>query len=132
MLVLAITTQDSSDRQVRATEPKILSLIDARLSHSATLRRRVATLNDSDIVNIEPRHTRQALGGYLAHNIPAVQHSTPFTSSPRVPDSQVSGHSSSTESPAAMRTTTEPPMIRVRSTGDTAVTKLLHDAFERS
>jgi hypothetical protein len=258
MLVLAITTQDSSDRHVRSTEPKILTLIDARLSHSATFRRRVATLNDYDIVNIEPRHTRQALGGYLAHNImprgdyrdlhipveisgsqrpasllahelqqalelaptprardakrleprfnriairygcggttchetqaaknvddivgdgvestrgltlgssltrfcdarwrssqgahfAAVQHSTlqngsvsqscpirwvgPFTSSPHVPHSQVSGHSSSTGSPAAMRATAEPPMIRVRSTGDTAVTTLLHDAFERS
>ena len=78
----------------------------------------------------------------------AVQHSTsqkgsvsqscpfswvrPFTSSPRVPHCQMSGYSSSTGSPAAMRTTAEPPMIRVRSTGDTAVTTLLHDAFERS
>ena len=70
MLVLAITTQDSSDRHVCAAEPTILSLIDARLSHSATFRRRVATLNDSDIVNIEPRNTRQAWGGHqLAHRI---------------------------------------------------------------
>ena len=65
MLALAITTQDSPDWHVRATEPKILSLIDTGLSHSATFRRLVATLNDSDvIVYIEPKRTRQALGGY--------------------------------------------------------------------
>jgi hypothetical protein len=72
MLALAITTQDSPDRHVRATEPKILSLIDAGLSHSATFRRLLATLNDSDvIVYIDRKLTRQALGGYLAHNIVA-------------------------------------------------------------
>jgi hypothetical protein len=72
MLALAITTQDSSEQHVRATAPKILSLIDAGLSHSATFRRLVATLNESDvIVYIEPKRTRQALGGYLAHNIVA-------------------------------------------------------------
>ena len=43
MVALAITTQDSPDRHVRTTEPKILSLIDAGLSHSATFRRLVAT-----------------------------------------------------------------------------------------
>jgi hypothetical protein len=72
LLALAIRTQESPDRHVRTTEPKILSLIDAGLSHSATFRRLVATLNDSDvIVYIEPKRTRQALGGYLAHNIVA-------------------------------------------------------------
>jgi hypothetical protein len=72
MLALAITTEDPSERHVRATEPKILSLIDAGLSHSATFRRLVATLNESDvIVYVDPKLTRQALGGYLAHNIVA-------------------------------------------------------------
>jgi hypothetical protein len=57
---------------VRTTEHKILSFIDPGLSHSATFRRLVAMLNDSDvIVYIEPKRTRQALGGYLAHNIVA-------------------------------------------------------------
>jgi hypothetical protein len=72
MLGWAITSQDSADRHVRASEPRILSLIDAGLSHSATFRRLVTTLNDSDvIVYIETKTTRQALGGYLAHSIVA-------------------------------------------------------------
>ena len=72
ILALAVTTQNSPERHVRATEPKILKLIDAGQSHSATFRSLVATLNESDvIVYIEPKRTRQALGGYLAHNIVA-------------------------------------------------------------
>ena len=72
MLALAITAQDSPDRHVRATESKILTLIDAGLSRSETFRHLVATLNDSDvIVYIEPKLTHQALGGYLAHSIVA-------------------------------------------------------------
>jgi hypothetical protein len=72
LLAFAMSTQDASDRHIRAMEPRILVLIDAGLSRSATFRRLVATLNDSDtIVYIEPKRTRQALGGYLAHNIVA-------------------------------------------------------------
>ena len=72
MLSLALTAQDSPERHVRATEPKILKLIDAGLSHSETFRRLVATLNESDvIVYIEPKLTRQALGGYMVHNVVA-------------------------------------------------------------
>jgi hypothetical protein len=72
ILAFATSTQDSSDRHVRATEPRILVLIDAGVSRSATFGRLVATLNDSDvIVYIEPKLKRQALGGYLAHNIVA-------------------------------------------------------------
>ena len=72
MLSLALTAQDSPERHVRATTPRILELIDAGLSRSETFRRLVATLNESDvIVYIEPKLTHQALGGYLAHNVVA-------------------------------------------------------------
>jgi hypothetical protein len=235
-----MTTQESADR--RPTEPQILSPVAAGLSHSATCCRRVPTLNDSNaIVYVEPRHTWQALVGYLTHNIVArgeccdlhvaaehsgtqrplfslppheqqhrfdvgetadardaespermfkrtavrrgcgdgvestrgltsgsgstqfchvswwnsqdnprlavMQHSMsqnglvrqfcpnrvgPFPFLLRVPHSQMSGHSSSTGSPAVVPSATEPPMIRVLSAGDPAVTTLLHDAYERS
>ena len=70
LLALAVTAQDSSHRHVRASESRILALLEAGLSRSATFRRLVATLDASDvIVYIEPKTTRQALGGYLAHNI---------------------------------------------------------------
>ena len=72
MLSLALTAQGSPERHVRATEQKVLKLIDAGLSRSETFRRLVATLNESDvIVYIEPKLTHQALGGYLAHNVVA-------------------------------------------------------------
>ena len=61
MLALAITVQDSVPH-VRATEPRILALIDAGLSRSATLRRLVAMLDASDvIVYVEAKRTRPAL-----------------------------------------------------------------------
>jgi hypothetical protein len=72
ILALAITTQDSSARHVRASEPRILTLIDAGTLGSVTFRGLIATLNESDvIVYIEPKLTRRALGGHLAHNIVA-------------------------------------------------------------
>ncbi len=44
--------------------------MDAGLARSATFRRLVETLGQSDvIVYVEPKLTRQALGGYLSHNI---------------------------------------------------------------
>ena len=71
-LALSITTQDSSVRHVRSTDPKILRLIDAGLSRSATFRRLIAMLNESDvIVYVEPNLTRQTQDGYLAHQIHA-------------------------------------------------------------
>jgi hypothetical protein len=75
ILTLAIAPQDSSARHVRATDPKILSIVDAGLSGSATFRGLIAALDASDvIVYIEPKRSRQALGGYLAHNIVAQGH----------------------------------------------------------
>lgn len=76
LLVLAValpfSTQNSPERHVRATETRILALIDDGLSRSPTFRRLVAALNESDVVvYIERKRTRQALGGYLAHHIVA-------------------------------------------------------------
>ena len=66
------TAQEPSRRHVRATERKILELIDEGVARSPTFRRLVETLNASDvIVYVDPKQTRQALGGYLAHNIVA-------------------------------------------------------------
>src|SRR5580765_7193432 len=70
MLALVITSQNAAERHVRATEPRILALIDAGLSRSATFRRLVEALDASDvIVYIEPKLTRQDLGGFLSHQM---------------------------------------------------------------
>src|SRR5215467_9553019 len=67
---LAIGTGTAPEQHVRTTHPGILALIEAGLSRSDTFRRLVDTLNASDlIVYIEPKLTRQQLGGYLAHNV---------------------------------------------------------------
>lgn len=72
ILALALTAQDSSARHVRSTEPRIVTLIEAGIAGSATFRRLIETLNESDvIVYIKLNRTRQALGGYLAHTIVA-------------------------------------------------------------
>ncbi len=72
MLALAVTAQDSSRRHVRATEPRILALIDAGISRSPMFRGLVAALDESDvIVYIEPKIARQNLGGYLRHHVVA-------------------------------------------------------------
>jgi hypothetical protein len=72
ILALAITTQESSASHVRSTDPKIVTLIDAGLSRSATFRSLIAMLNESDvIVHIEPKLRRQALAAYLAHHVVA-------------------------------------------------------------
>ena len=69
-LALAATAQDSSRRHVRASEPRILALIEAGLSRSTTFRSLVATLDESDvIVYLESKTTRQNLGGYLSHEV---------------------------------------------------------------
>ena len=72
VLALALTTQESVPLHVRTADSKVLALIDAGISGSATFRGLIATLNESDvIVYIAPKLTRDALGGYLAHNIVA-------------------------------------------------------------
>lgn len=70
MLLAALTAQEPSLHHVRASDPKILALIKIGLVRSAAFRRLVETLDQSNvIVYVEPKLTRQALGGYLAHNI---------------------------------------------------------------
>jgi len=72
VLALALTGPEVSTRHVRATDSRILTLIDAGISGSATFRGLVAILNESDVmVYVEPNLTRQTLGGYLVHNIVA-------------------------------------------------------------
>ena len=72
MLAFAVlaAAQNGAVKHVRTMEPKIRSLIETGISHSATFRRLVETLDRSDVVvYLEPKLTRQALGGYLGHNI---------------------------------------------------------------
>jgi hypothetical protein len=70
MLLAALTAQEPSRNHVRASAPKIRALMDTGLARSATFRWLVKTLGQSDvIVYVEPKRTRQALGGYLAHSI---------------------------------------------------------------
>jgi hypothetical protein len=70
ILAVALTAQDASLQHVRSTDRRILSLIEIGLERSETFRRLVATLNESDVfVYVEPKVIRQALGGYLAHNV---------------------------------------------------------------
>ena len=70
LMALSVTASDSPRQHVRAVDSRIVSLIDIGLAKSATFERLVAELDGSDvIVYIEPKQTRQALGGYLSHHI---------------------------------------------------------------
>jgi hypothetical protein len=72
MLAAALVAQDPSTHHVRSSDPKVLALFNAGMSRSATFRQLVEALDRSDvIVYVEPKLTREALGGYLAHNIVA-------------------------------------------------------------
>ena len=69
-LALALTAVDSPAHHVRASDDRVLSIIESGLAGSVTFRRVVASLNDSDvIVYIDPKLTRDALGGFLSHNV---------------------------------------------------------------
>ena len=51
VLALALATQESAPpRNVRTVDSKILALIDAGISGSATFRGLIATLNESDVI----------------------------------------------------------------------------------
>jgi hypothetical protein len=70
MLLAALSAQAPSAHHVRATDPKITTVFEAGLTRSTTFRRLVEALDQSNvIVYVEPKLTRGALGGYLAHNI---------------------------------------------------------------
>ena len=69
--VAALLSQVTEDHtHVRSTEPRILALVDEGKARSETFRRLVAALDASDvIVYLEPKMTRQRLGGYLFHYV---------------------------------------------------------------
>lgn len=70
MLVLATAAHVPFERHVRATEPRILSLIATGVARSATFRTLVSRLDASDVVvYVEPKRTRAALGGFLVHRV---------------------------------------------------------------
>jgi hypothetical protein len=70
LLLVALAAEQSPNHHVRASELKITALVSLGLSCSATFRRLVEALDQSDvIVYVEPKLTRQALGGYLTHNV---------------------------------------------------------------
>ena len=57
---------------VRATTEEVRRIIETGLSASATFRRLVAVLDDSDVmVYVEPKLKHKGLGGYLSHTIVA-------------------------------------------------------------
>jgi hypothetical protein len=57
---------------VRATEARILAIVEDGVARSATFRRLVETLDASDvIVYLGPKFRREALAGYLAHRLTA-------------------------------------------------------------
>jgi hypothetical protein len=70
MLAAALAAQEPSMRHVRASDPKVLALFRAGMSRSATFRQLVDALDRSDvIVYVEPKLTREALGGFLSHAV---------------------------------------------------------------
>jgi PadR family transcriptional regulator len=71
MLAATLVSQVSEDHtHVRASEPRILEFVETGIRRSLTFRHLVDTLDASDvIVYIEPKQTREELGGYLAHHV---------------------------------------------------------------
>jgi hypothetical protein len=72
MMVLSavLKAQDPSAHHVRTTDARVTQLFQEGMSRSATFRRLVEILDNSDlVVYIDVKTTRQALGGYLSHNI---------------------------------------------------------------
>ena len=68
--LIGVAGQPVSLGHVRATEARILAIVEDGVSRSATFRRLVDTLDASDvIVYIGPKFRREALAGYLAHRL---------------------------------------------------------------
>jgi hypothetical protein len=68
--LIGLAGQPVSNRHVRTTEARILAIVEQGVARSATFRRLVRTLDESDvIVYIEPKFDRGALAGYLAHRV---------------------------------------------------------------
>jgi len=70
--VIGVAGQPVSLRHVRATEARILAIVEDGVARSATFRRLVETLEASDvIVYLQPKFRWEALAGYLAHRVTA-------------------------------------------------------------
>ena len=72
MMVLSavLIAQDPAAHHVRTSDPSAAQLFAAGMSRSSTFRTLVDALDKSDvIVYVDMKTRRQALGGYLAHNI---------------------------------------------------------------
>ncbi len=68
--VISLAGQPVPCRHVRATEARIVTIVEQGVAGSATFRRLVQTLDASDvIVYLEPKLNRSALAGYLAHRV---------------------------------------------------------------
>jgi hypothetical protein len=68
--VIGVAGQPVSLGHVRATEARILAIVEDGVARSATFRRLIETLDASDvIVYIGPKFHREALAGYLAHRL---------------------------------------------------------------
>jgi hypothetical protein len=70
LVLAAALAVGPAGHHVRTSDRQIQHLFDRGLAQSPTLRRLVAMLDASDvIVYLEPKRSRQALGGYLSHHI---------------------------------------------------------------
>jgi hypothetical protein len=72
LLTLAVVAQEPTGDHVRSANPRIRAVVSAGLSRSQTFRELVAALDASDvIVYVEPKMSRNTLGGYLSHGVVA-------------------------------------------------------------
>jgi len=70
MLSAVLTAQAPSEHHVRTGNPKVAQLFVDGMARSSTFRALVDALNRSDvIVYVDAKTARQALGGYLMHNV---------------------------------------------------------------
>ena len=70
MVLSAVLTAQAPSEHVRSGNPKVAQLFVDGMARSSTFRALVDALNRSDvIVYVEAKTARQALGGYLTHNV---------------------------------------------------------------
>lgn len=70
MLAAVLVANGDTACHVRSSDAQVARLIQAGLEQSQTFRRLVEALDASDvIVYVKPKVGREALGGYLAHNV---------------------------------------------------------------
>jgi hypothetical protein len=69
---VAMTAADSSNRHVRAADPRILSLVQAGLTQSGMFRQLVMRVDDSDVIAyLEARRMPGSLDAYLIQHLHA-------------------------------------------------------------